>query len=68
MHADDKEELSMSLQTELNIMDAYRSFVKERKYKNETELVISGDLREMRKSTAVPEPEPEHGKKGFFRR
>ena len=58
----------MSLQSGLNIMDAYRSFVKERKYKNETELVISGDLREMRKSNSVPEPEAEYGKKGFFRR
>ena len=58
----------MSLQTELNIMDAYRSLVKERKYKNETEFLITGDLREMRKSNSVPEPEAEHGKKGIFRR
>lgn len=58
----------MSIQSGLTIMDTYRNYMKERKYKTETELVIIGDLREMRKSTAVPEPEPEHGKKGFFRR
>ena len=68
MHADDKEELSMSLQTELNIMDAYRSFVKERKYKNEIELVLEGDLKTARKPVPVPESEPVHGKKGIFRR
>ena len=68
MHADVKEEIDMSLQTELNIMDAYRRFVKERNYKNETEVVITGDLREMRKPNSVPESESEHGKKGFFRR
>ncbi len=68
MHADDKEELSMSLQTELNIMDAYRSFEKERKYKNEIELVLEGDLKTARKPVPVPESEPVHGKKGIFRR
>ena len=60
--------MSMSLQSGLNIMDAYRSFVKERKYKNEIELVLEGDLKTARKPVPVPESEPVHGKKGIFRR
>ena len=60
--------MHMSIQSGLSIMDAYRNYMKERKYKTETELVITGDLREMRKPLPVPESEAEHGKKGFFRR
>ena len=58
----------MSIQSGLTIMDAYRSFVKERKYKNEMELVITGDLKTARKPVPAPESESENGKKGVFRR
>ena len=68
MREEDKEKMHMSIQSGLSIMDAYRNYMKERKYKNETDLVIDGDLLTARKSTAVPESESEHGKKGLFRR
>ena len=58
----------MSTQSGLTIMDAYRNYMKEREYKKELDLVIDGDLLTARKSIPVPESEPEHGKKGFFRR
>ena len=49
-------------------MDAYRNYMKEREYKKELDLVIDGDLSTARKLKPIPELEPEHGKKGFFRR
>ena len=58
----------MSIQSGLSIMDAYRNYMKEREYKKELDLVIDGDLLTARKPIPVPESEPEHGKKGFFRR
>ena len=58
----------MSIQSGLTIMDAYRNFVKEKEKRNEIELVLTGDLLDARKPIPVPESEPEHGKKGLFRR
>ena len=68
MREEDKEEKSMSIQSGLSIMDAYRNYMKEREYKKVLDLVLDGDLLTARKPVPVPEPEPEHGKKGFFRR
>ena len=58
----------MSIQSGLSIMDAYRKLVKEREYKKELDLVITDNLLAARKPLPIPESEPEHGKKGFFRR
>ena len=58
----------MSIQSGLSIMDAYRNYMKEREYKKELDLVIDGDLSTARKLKPIPELEPEHGKKGFYRR
>ena len=58
----------MSIQSGLTIMDVYRNYMKEREYKKELDLVMTSELFTASKPMPVPESEPEHGKKGIFRR